>query len=87
MPSVGLVTLGQVNMPHSMPFTLIGLFQHLDVTFYKTCMFEVKQELFLLLLVLPFQASALDSFCDMHIFIQGNLKAYKKLEKICHFVL
>ena len=47
--------MGQVNMPRSMPFTLIGLFQHQDVTFYKTCILEVKQELFLLLLVvLPF---------------------------------
>ena len=39
---IGLVTLGQVNMPHSMPFTLIALFQHLDVTFYKTCILDVK---------------------------------------------
>ena len=47
--------MGQVNMPRSMPFTLIGLFEHHDVTFYKTCILEVKQELFLLLLlVLPF---------------------------------
>ena len=74
-------------MPHSMSFTLIGLFQHLDVTFHKTCIFEVKLELFLLLLVLPFQASAPDSFCDMHMFIQGNLKAYQKLEKYLIFAV
>ena len=47
--------LGQVNMPHSMPFTLIGLFQHQDATFHKTCILEVKQELFLLLLVCHFK--------------------------------
>ena len=52
---VGLVTLGQINMPRSMPFTLIGLFEHQNVTFYKTSILEVKQELFLLLLlVLPY---------------------------------
>ena len=33
---LGLVTLGQVNMPHSMPFTLIALFLNLGVTLYQT---------------------------------------------------
>ena len=33
---LGVVTLVQVYMPHSMPFALIYLFQNLDVTFYET---------------------------------------------------